>query len=371
MSREVFDVLVVGGGPGGSALSLLLARAGCSVALLERTAYGGFRVGESLPPLAAERLARLGIWEAFLETEPEAVYGVQSAWGSTELESSSFLGLSVPNGWHLDRSRFDGMLSLAAAEAGARVFRDTSARAVSRDRQGIWSVKARSLRGELDFRSRFLVDATGRSGQLCTRLGIRRHRIDRMIGIARLYSQPVGRNVLPSLIEAHPLGWWYSAGLPSGRAVAIFFTDSDLCAHHGLRGTDGWCRLLSETRYTRERLSRWVFLRQARVFPAGTHRLDCAAGEGWLAIGDAVIGRDPLSSSGIDFALASAERACQMIKTLAAGACKSVAYDADVRRDYAAYLHQRQAYYAMEERWPDSPFWQRRRRCGCDPLPRL
>lgn len=364
MNREVFDVLIAGGGPGGSALALQLARAGCSVALLERTAYSEFRVGESLPPRAAQRLAHLGVWEAFLQTEPQAVYGVQSAWGSEEMDSSSFLTHPLPNGWHLDRSRFDSMLSSAAAEAGAQVFRETSAHGVKRGHEGTWLLEARSPRGELHFRSCFLVDATGRSGQLCARLGIRRHRIDRMIGIATLCSQPVSRDILPSMIEAHPLGWWYSAGFPSGRAIAIFFTDPDLCARHNLAGPDGCSRLLSETKHTRERLSRCFSLSKTRVFPAGTHCLDLAAGDDWLAIGDAVIGRDPLSSSGIDFALASAERAYQVLKALANGVCETAAYDAAVREDFAAYLNQRQAYYAMEGRWPDSPFWQRRRCCG-------
>jgi len=362
VNHEVFDVLVAGGGPGGSALSFRLARAGCSVALLERTAYGEFRVGESLPPRAVESLARLGVWKAFLQTEPGVVYGVQSAWGSAELDSSSFLNHPFLNGWHVDRSRFDCMLNSAATEAGAHVFRETSARTVERDRQGIWLVEAHSPRGQHHFRARFLVDATGRSGQLCARLGIRRHRIDRMVGIAALCPEPVEQDILPSLIEAHPLGWWYSAGFPSGGAIAIFFTDSDLCARRGLAGRDGWSRILNQTQHTRQRLSGCSFSAKPGVFPAGTHRLDRSAGDGWLAIGDAAVGRDPLSSSGIDFALASAERAYQVVQALASGASEPAdLYNTELRHDFAVYLSQRHAYYMMEDRWPNSPFWLRRR----------
>ena len=48
MSSKAYDVLVAGGGPAGSALSLRLARAGCVVAQLERSNYDKFRV--EIPP---------------------------------------------------------------------------------------------------------------------------------------------------------------------------------------------------------------------------------------------------------------------------------------------------------------------------------
>jgi flavin-dependent dehydrogenase len=265
------------------------------------------------------------------------------------------------NGWHVDRSRFDRMLSDCAANAGARVFRKTTARLVQRDRQGNWSVEAASLHEKVHIRSKFLVDASGRAGRLCTQLSVRRHYVDRLIGIAMNCSDPCSDDVLPSLIEACPLGWWYSAGLPMGRLIAIFFTDSDLCARGGLAGHDGWLRLLGESEHTRRRLEGHLLSQNVRVFPAGTHLLERAAGNFWLAIGDAIIGRDPLSSSGIDFALASAEHAYELLHALAHGVSDAVgAYGEEVQSDFVNYLTQRSAYYGMEERWPNSPFWQRR-----------
>lgn len=369
MSHGVFDVLVAGGGPAGCALALRLARAGCSVAVLEKTNYEEFRVGESLPPTAVPRLKRLGIWEEFLQTKAAAVYGVQSAWGSPDLDSSSFLTHPFLNGWHVDRSRFDRMLSDCAANAGARVFRETTACIVQRDRQGNWSVEAASPREEVHIRSKFLVDASGRAGRLCTQLGVRRHCVDRLIGIAMNCSAPCSDDVLPSLIEACPLGWWYSAGLPLGRVIAIFFTDADLCARGGFAGLDGWRRLLRESEHTRRRLEEYPLSQNVRVFPAGTQLLDQAAGNFWLAIGDAIIGRDPLSSSGLDFALGSAEHAYELLHALAHGMSDALgAYGAEVRSDFANYLTQRSAYYGMEDRWPNSPFWQRRRVGGTSRL---
>jgi len=357
-SGPIFDVIIAGGGPAGSTLGLLLARAGCSVAVLEKTAYSGFRVGESLPPSVVPRLMRFGLWDAFLQTGPSPTCGVQSAWGTPELDASVFLGNPFLNGWHLDRSRFDSMLSAAAADAGARIFRKAAARSVARDAHGCWAVTSISPQGESHFRARFFVNGAGRSSTIHTDLGVRRNAVDRMIGIATSFA-PHSEKPLPSLVESHALGWWYSAGLPGGQAIAIFFTDSDVCAQHEL--ANGLHRLLGQSHHTRARFIASSPIGEVRVFPAATHCLDRAAGDSWLTIGDAIIGRDPLSSSGIDFALASSERACEALQAIANGATDAAAsYDAECRSDFASYLNKRRAYYLMEQRWPDSPFWRRR-----------
>jgi flavin-dependent dehydrogenase len=216
--------------------------------------------------------------------------------------------------------------------------------------------------------SRFVVDATGRHAELCRRLGIGRRREDRLIGIAGiLWAEEALGEPLPSRIEAHPLGWWYSAGLPGGCVIAVFFTDADLSARTRLANPRAWRRLLGESRHTFDRLAACIPCGSIRVFPATSHCLDCAAGASWLAVGDALIGRDPLSSSGIDFALASAERASSVLCALANGNEESAAtYNAQVSADFAAYMRQRRAHYAIESRWPNSPFWQRRHPSSAD-----
>ena len=57
---RVCDVLVIGGGPGGSTISSLLAEKGWQVTLLEKDHHPRFHIGESLLPMNLPILERLG-----------------------------------------------------------------------------------------------------------------------------------------------------------------------------------------------------------------------------------------------------------------------------------------------------------------------
>ena len=71
------DVLVVGGGPGGSTAATFLARGGLRVTLVEREAFPRFKVGESLIPTCMDICRRLGVLDRVL------AHGFQMKYGAT------------------------------------------------------------------------------------------------------------------------------------------------------------------------------------------------------------------------------------------------------------------------------------------------
>lgn len=365
------QVLVLGGGPAGSAAALTLARVGVSVTLVERAGGANWKAGECLPPAANSLLKRLGVWARFLADRHTPSYGTRSAWGTRELADVDFIYGLGGVGWHLDRGRFDEMMIAAAAEAGAARRRVPRAAAVRRDGSAGWVVESGARGPRLH--AQFLIDASGRSGWLARRQGVGRKSYDSLIGIVGLFD-PSGRDAARdsrTLIEAAADGWWYSALLPGGRLLAAYMTDVDLPGAADARGERGWLRLLARTHHTRARVEahgagRPQFLRPAA---ANSTRLESAAGGSWVAVGDAAAAHDPLSSQGITAALLTGQRAgAALVARLGGDPAALTRYAEGVAADYEDYLTQRAAYYGMERRWQGSPFWSRRHRAAAAPL---
>jgi flavin-dependent dehydrogenase len=85
------------------------------------------------------------------------------------------------------------------------------------------------------------------------------------------------------------------------------------------------------------------------------------AGPGWLAAGDAAAAYYPLTSHGIAAAIAGGwDAAHAVLAALDGDPAAADVYADRLRRSFTRYLNVRAAYYAMEERWPRSPFWRRR-----------
>jgi flavin-dependent dehydrogenase len=126
-ARVDAEVIVVGGGPAGSALAFRLARAGCDVLLVDRAAFPRDKpCSEYLSPQAGRLLEDMGVLSR-LEQEPSArLRGMRI----TAPDASTFAGSfsRVPDftpfrpwGLATRRTILDHTLLMRAREAGVRV----------------------------------------------------------------------------------------------------------------------------------------------------------------------------------------------------------------------------------------------------------
>jgi flavin-dependent dehydrogenase len=331
------DVVVVGGGPAGCAFAVVAARCGHSVTLLDQGRRLKSWPGESIPSGGGEVIT--SVFGAHVLAGHTRAFGTAAAWGSTELVSHDFMAHWAGHGWHLDRARFDATVREIAAASGVKVVTErltSLTRAASE-----WCVNDR-------WHGDWVIDATGRAGAVVSRLGVSRIRLDEQIALIGVVPDLGGERV--TTVESVREGWWYTTPLSGGRRVVALITDPATAVGDRSRT---WCRLLSETSHIAA-IAAVDRAPQVYAYPADTARRAHIVGDGWMAIGDAAVSFDPLSSQGLITGMVMAARAGAL---LGGGSWE---------RDYRAVLEEhevnRAALYAAETRWPDAPFWASRQR---------
>lgn len=315
-----FDVLVVGGGPGGSTVATCLAQAGLRVACFERERFPRFHVGESLVPANLPILDRLGVHEAIKKAGFLVKYGASFV---DEQEGNAYTFYFAKDkpwpcfGYQVVRSEFDAILLRHAAEAGTLVFEETSVEAAAVSREGV-RVTVRSGAGEgRQVTGAFLVDASGREAFLAGVLG-RRERIPNL-GKVALYAHFAGARRFAGLEEGNIRiyvfedGWFWWIPF-AGEVTSVG------CVLHArsVRGRDGSVEALLDAMIARCRHVAEGLERARRVSPVYrsanfSYRVWPVVGDRFLSVGDAVSFVDPIFSAGVFIAMQSGELAARAI----------------------------------------------------------
>ncbi len=136
---EDYQAVIIGGGPAGAAAALMLARAGWSVAVVEKAGFPRRKVcGEFVSATAMPLLRDLGVAESFLRLAGPEVRQVGLFVNDSILTSDmprADTGGEGAGGWGraLGREHLDQLLLRHAAEAGATVWQPWTATALDRE----------------------------------------------------------------------------------------------------------------------------------------------------------------------------------------------------------------------------------------------
>lgn len=381
---SIWDVIVVGAGPAGSATAITLASLGQRVLLADEKQTTTYKLGESLAPSSVELVKHfLGNFE---ESGPKSFgfyrsAGNLSSWFSEQLDHSDFFFSSSGFGLCIDRLAFDQALVLRAVAAGATLIRGLTIQSCTRSVEPGWNweIDSNASDGKQRYRARYLVDCSGRRAAVAKLIGVPIvEDNDRLFAYARWYSTKKMDEDCFTRIEATRHGWWYTNRLPSddpneSKRLVIFHSDRDLPEGKQAATQVGFDQLLSESMQIAPILeeNRYQASGVIRGAAANSQRLRDFCGDAWMAIGDAAQAYDPLSSQGIEKALRTASHAGHLIHYALSDTSKDAVipdashhhiqqYDLQQQTLWKAYLYNRNYYYSIQTRWPDQLFWARR-----------
>lgn len=297
------EVLVIGGGPAGSAAAGLLARLGHRVMLLTRPQR--HTLAESLPPSAARILDELGLLETVERGGFYSSRGNTVWWGTDPMRVESFA--AGTHGWQVERPRLDRLLLDQAAASGVAV-KQSAVREVALDGDRV-TVTHETGSG-LEVRpARWVLDCSGRGGVLARR-GFRRP----TEGQATLALYALWHSNdwdLPdethTVVESFHDGWAWSVPVSrQERYVTAMIDAGSRPARDRGSLVEPYLAALGQTRHLSQRLEQATMVRPPQGLSAAPYGFCRAAGRGWLLVGDAASFIDPLSSFGMKKALASA-----------------------------------------------------------------
>jgi flavin-dependent dehydrogenase len=323
-TSNIYDAVIVGGGPAGTSAAIHLAAGGARVLLAEQKKFPRAKLcGEFISPECLDHFERLGVVDRMMEA------------GGAELSETVFYSrsgrnVSVPSAWFgegkagalgLSRAEMDERLLARAREIGVEVLEETQAVGLLLDeRRRVRGVRLKRDGQSFEFNSLIVIDATGRSRALARRIENEENGKYR----SRKGSAPL------VAFKAH----LENTGGASGSCEIFFYSGgygglnrvegglSNLCfiaRASDVRACGGSAaRVMREVVMKNRRAAETLARAQVRsewlaVALEGFGRRQIVPAAGMLAVGDAASFIDPFTGSGMLMAMESGELAAQTI----------------------------------------------------------
>lgn len=321
------DVIIIGGGPGGSAMGSYLSKAGIDNVIFESANHPRPHVGESLVPSSNQVFEEIG----FIETmEREGfVKKIGAAWHQKEMGGMQEIyfrdfqlpGVNQDYTYHVNRAKFDLLMLKHAESLGSKVYQGVRVKEVLFEDGAACGVRVDIAGQTVDVRSKLVVDASGRRTLLGRQLGwlqkdplfnqyvihgwfknVDRSQVADLADVIHIYFMSVDRGWVWQIPIDDEIT---SIGVVAEKHV---FMDSK-------EDQAGWFyRMVEATPKVAAALRNAEQVTEFRAEGDYSYAMKNYCGEGFLLVGDAARFVDPIFSSGVSVALHSAKFGSQVIQ---------------------------------------------------------
>ncbi len=342
------DVLVIGGGPAGATIGALLAADGRSVVVLDKDVHPRFHIGESLLPLNLPLFERLGVLDEVHRigmVKHCAEFDSREHGKRQAFDFGRAWGCEWPYAYQVRRADLDQILLRNCARRGATVHEGTRVTGVDFDDPAAVRVTAEGPSGPGEWRARFVVDASGRDTFLAGRFGIKRknrkHASAALYGHFRNARRNPGRDEGNITIYWFQHGWFWFIPLKDGTTSV-----GAVCWPYYFKQRKGdvtsfFLETIQLAPGLAERLAAAELTGPATATGNYSYVSDRMAGDRYIMVGDAFAFVDPVFSSGVYLAMASAFAGAEVVaECLDAPQCAAAAqarFDRTVRQGLARF----------------------------------
>jgi halogenation protein CepH len=384
-TAELFDVIVVGGGPGGSTAASLVAMQGHRVLLLEKEAFPRYQIGESLLPATVHGICGLlGVSSELHKAGFLKKYGGTFRWGS-DPEPWSFPFAFSPRmarstfAYQVERMKFDDILLKHSSKVGVEVREECSVVQVIEDEERVRGVVYTDAAGEQHTaEARFVVDASGNKSRIHKSVGGTRTYSEFFQNIA-LFGYFTGGERLPEpksgniFCEAFDEGWFWYIPLSDDLTSVGVVVNRDFADQLQGDQEEALLRFIERAPRIRKMLASANRVTegpygQIRVRKDYSYLNNRFWRDGMVLVGDSACFVDPVFSSGVHLATYSAMLAARSINSVLAGLVGEERsfgeFEARYRREYGLFYEFLMSFYDMNAD-DQSYYWQARKVTNC------
>lgn len=341
-SKEIFDVAIIGGGPGGATTGTLLKRyaPNLRVVILEKERFPREHVGESQLPPISRVLHEMGVWEKVEAAGFPIKIGATYTWGKTvdpwvfgfiplsevkdEPRPGTYEGWRQRTAFQVDRAVYDEILLRHAAACGCEVREETQVREVLRDGDRVTGLRPENG-GVIE--ARHYVDASGNAAVIRRQLGVRVEAPTLLRNVAfwdywsgpglndSIYENGTARVLIRSL----PFGWLWYIALSRDRTSVGLVTPAEYYKSSGKKPGDLYASALEQEKTVAGLLAKATSRGKVESTNDWSYVAERTHGPNWFLVGESLGFADPILAAGLTLTHTCARHAAYTILELDRG----------------------------------------------------